>query len=186
MVLHPTDLSNLQMAVAVHVLALLMLPVMLFGLAGLNNKLGWDDPLAATAFIVYGFGMVAAMMSAAASGLIAPELVRRMPASDEATRQALGAMFRYTIYVNQAFAKVMVVASSLGVIGWSAAIAKSSMASRSITIAGIVSGRFGIVGVVSGHLQLNVHGFGLYMLLHATWLVLVGARLYRKDSWESL
>ena len=83
MIFHPTshDLigpvdqiarRNEIITVATHGLALVSIPISLFGFLGLSRRLGLDRPLVSAALVFYSFAAVAAMCAAVASGLIAP------------------------------------------------------------------------------------------------------------------
>jgi len=72
--------------------------------------------------IAYAFGAVAVMCAAVINGLVAPILTRQILTADESTRQVLDTVLMNNGLLNQAFAKVFVVASSFAVIFWSVCI----------------------------------------------------------------
>ena len=47
-------------------------------------------------------------------------------------------------------------------------------------IAGICIGGVALVALLSGHLRLDVHGFGIVVLLQAVWLIWIGVLLGRR------
>ncbi|MDT7605433.1 MAG: hypothetical protein QOF61_3430 [Acidobacteriota bacterium] len=193
MIFHPTghDLlaqsdevarRNEMITVAVHSLALAGTPVLIFGFFGLSRRLNFDRPLVSAAFIIYSFGSVAILCAAVASGLIAPTLTREILTEDAPTQQLLHSIFYYNGLLNQGFAKVFVVASSVAVIFWSVALPNVGGLARAVRIVGIVVGLLSLVALLSGHLRLNVHGFGLFVFAQTLWTVLVGALLCRSDD----
>jgi len=119
MIFHPTSHNLLEpvvqrdeiIAVATHTLALISIPISVFGFLGLSRRLGLDRPLVSAALVVYLFATVAAMCAAVASGLIAPVITRRMLIEDESTRQPLRLVLWYDSLLNQGFAKVFFTAS---------------------------------------------------------------------------
>src|SRR5689334_2571941 len=127
MIFHPTSHNLLEpvvqrdeiIAVATHTLALISIPISVFGFLGLSRRLGLDRPLVSAALVVYLFATVAAMCAAVASGLIAPVITRRMLTEDESTRQPLRLVLWYDSLLNQGFAKVFFTAFSLALILWS-------------------------------------------------------------------
>jgi hypothetical protein len=166
-----------DVTVVAHAIALVGLPISLFGFLGLTRRLEGAGPIPLAAFIVYAVGAAAVLIAAVASGLIAPGLSRQMAGADPAERESLHQLLRYTGAINQAFAAVFVVASSAAVVLWSAAIIRSGALSRGVGVAGLVIGGAGLVLFLSGHLRLNVHGFGAFLLAQAAWTVAAALQL---------
>jgi urea transporter len=173
---------NEMMTVVAHSLALVSIPLSLFGYVYLSYRLGWGRAATIAALVAYGFASVAAMGAAVASGFVAPAITRRMPAADESARQVLQTVFHYNGYLNQGFAKVFVVASSVAVILWSITLLKSSGFARIIGVIGCVVGIVSLAAFFGGHLRLNVHGFGLFIFAQSAWAILVGALLCRPED----
>lgn len=170
---------------AVHTLALVSVAISFFGALGLTRRLTSDNDIATAALVAYGFGALAAMCAAVASGLIAPNLVAGMLRGNEADRQVFQALFHYNGHVNQAFAKVFVVASCVAIVLWSIAILVNRKLARGAGFLGCFVGGLLVVELLSGHLRLDVHGFGLVMLGQGAWLALVGALLIRAPTLPS-
>jgi len=173
-----------RLVVAVHTLALVCIPVMFLGAMGLSRRLASPDRLSLCAVVAYGFAGVAAMNAAAVSGFVAPGIARQMAAATS-TREAVNAwsmLFTYSGTLNQAFAMVFVVASSAALVLWSAGILRNGVFSRGVGIYGCVLGPLTVVAVLSGHLRLNVHGFGLVVLGQAIWFVVAGVLLCRTEA----
>jgi hypothetical protein len=188
MSLHPTghdlfapgQLSPMaHMAVAVHALALMSMPVLFFGALGLSQHLGAGERFSVAALIAYGFAMVAGMNAAVFSGLVAPSLVRSISASDSSAAETWRIAFHYNGALNQGFARVFVVASSVAILLWSSSILRGAALSRGVAIYGCILGPVTVIAVLSGHLRLDVHGFGMVVLGQAVWLIIVGVLLCR-------
>jgi hypothetical protein len=62
---------------------------------------------------------------------------------------------------------------------WSAAVLKSRLLPRAVGLAGVVVGVAVLIAFLVGHLRLNVHGFGIVIVLQAAWLIWVGVLLCR-------
>jgi len=172
-------------AAATHALALFSAPVIYFGLIGLSRGLGTERPLVTAALVAYGFALAAVIPATVASGLVAPALTERMLAadpSDAATRDALHRIFAYNGLVNQGFSKVYVVASSLAVLCWSLALFGRGRFARLVALAGCVVGGLSLAAFFAGRLRLDVHGFGLFVLAQAAWVVLAGALVSRRGD----
>ena len=191
MALHPTGHDLLapgqfdriaRLVVAVHTLALASIPVMFSGTLGLSRRLASPDKLSVCAVVAYGFAGIAAMNAAALSGLVAPGLARQMAAATPASANLWSVLFTYNGFLNQAFAMVFVVASSVALTLWSASILRNGVLTRGVGVYGCVLGPLTVVAVLSGHLRLNVHGFGLVVLGQAIWFVIVGVSLIRNGT----
>jgi hypothetical protein len=193
MALHPTGHDLLapgqfdgiaRLIVAVHTLALASIPVMFLGTLGLSRRLATPDKVSVCALVAYGFAGIAAMNAAALSGLVAPGLARQMAAATPGseTTNLWSVLFTYNGFLNQAFAMVFVVASSVALTLWSASILRNGVLTRGVGVYGCVLGPLTVVAVLSGHLRLNVHGFGLVVLGQAIWFVIVGVSLIRNGT----
>ncbi|HEY7405086.1 MAG TPA: hypothetical protein VIB39_16285 [Candidatus Angelobacter sp.] len=194
MALHPTahDLTApghseamSQLNVAVHSLALVCIPILFLGAIGLTKRLNAPDRLALAGLVLFGFAEVAVMIAAVASGLIAPGLIHHMMAAEPGTASVWTAVLALNGHINQAFALVFVVASSAAIVLWSSAILENRAFVRVLGIYGWVLGPVTILAVVSGHLRLNVHGFGLVVLLQAIWFITAAVQLWRSNDASS-
>jgi len=121
------------------------------------------------------------MNAGVASGLLAPSIVRQMRDADPTAVPAWQVAFHYSGIVNQAFATVFVVASSLALLLWSASILRGKALPAGIGIYGMILSVLTMVGVLAGHVRLNVHGFGAIVLGQAIWYVSVAFQLYRES-----
>jgi hypothetical protein len=52
--------------------------------------------------------------------------------------------------------------------------------SRAVAVAGIAIGAGALLGFFGGHLQLDVHGFGVITFAQSAWLIWIGLLLCRK------
>lgn len=188
MSLHPTGTDVAQnasagghnvMAVGVHALAIAAIPVLLSGMLVLTMRLARSRDFAWLAFIVYSLASVAVMIAAVASGLIVTDLAHSYVSAEAAMRETLHAQMHLVGTINQAFAKVFVMFSSVAIMLWSIAMLRISTFGTALAALGIVAGVAMMLGVASGHLQLNIHGFGAVMLAQGIWMCWTGAVLMR-------
>ena len=190
MALHPTaqDVMGpgnaghmMQLNVAVHALALVCVPILFLGALGLTQRLAAPNRLALSGLALFGFAEVAVMIAAAASGLVAPGLVHHMAANP-----GMADMWRTVLilngHLNQAFAMIFVVASSAAIVLWSAAMLRYGGFSRPLGIYGCILGPLTVIAVLSGHIRLNVHGFGMVILGQAIWFISAGVLLWKEDQ----
>jgi hypothetical protein len=80
---------------------------------------------------------------------------------------------------NQAYAKVLVAASSVAIGIWSMEIVRTRLMRRAAGILGCIVAAVTLLILFSGHLTLDVHGFGAVVLGQAIWLIMVGLELRR-------
>lgn len=167
-------------AVATHSLALISCPVLLFGFIGLSRRLGWEWPSLA-ALTAFAFSTAAALGAAVASGLIAPVLTREILEAADPSREMLHNLLWYNGLVNQAFAKVLVVASFCAILIWSVHLVNLKLA-RITGIIGVIISLVSLAAFFAGHIRLDVHGFGMLVLAQSFWNILVGIFLFRTEK----
>jgi hypothetical protein len=165
----------------VHGAAIAAIPMLFLGLLGLSRRLGFDD-LSVAATVSYGLGAIAVFGAAVASGFVATEAIGRMIEVGEDASGMYHALLASTGWWNQAFATVGVGASATAILLWSAAILRSSRVPRLFGVAGAVIGGAILLAFLSGHLRLNIHGFGIVVLAESLWFIGVGALLIRESE----
>lgn len=169
LVMHPTghDLANdpndrmQTVNHLVHGIAIVCLPLLATGLAGLCAWLRWSMT-ASLAFAVYLLSSACNLVAAMMSGFVAPRLL-----SGDAPPDA--SLLHYTHDINQAFATSAVVAAGIAFVLWGMALhlrGKTWLAVLGVAIGIVQAG-----GVLSGLLQLDVKGILLATALQATWLL---------------
>ncbi len=164
---------------AVHWLALASLPLLILGFLGLSRRLRLRRALVSSALITYILACAAVMCAAVFSGLVAASVVRQILSADPSDRSIGQALLVYTGQLNQGFARVHVAASSVAVVLWSISILRTRAFARAVGVLGCVIGGATLLVLVSGHLRLNVHGFGLVVAAQSAWAVLIGVLLCR-------
>ena len=86
-------------------------------------------------------------------------------------------VMHFNFELNQALAGCGVLATSAAVFAWSCVLIRSPVAWRVIGLLGAAVGLVAASLFVGGHLQLNVHGFGLFLFAQALCMMAVGVRL---------
>ena len=173
---------NEMITIATHSLALFSSPLLFFGFLGFSRRLGFDHPLVSAAIIFYGFAVLGGTCAAVINGLVAPVITRQILTADESNGQLLRLILMNNTLLNQAFSKVFVVASSLAIVFWSARIIKVSGFAQIVSMLGYIIGLVGVLGLLSGHLRLNAHGFGILIFGQMIWTILVATLLFRFDD----
>jgi hypothetical protein len=188
MILHPTGRELFApgqlvpaafLAASVHALAIASMPVSFLGALALSRRVESPLRLAVAALVVYAFALATAMMAAIVSGFVGPGLAREIIDAEPSAGQAWHIVLDYNHRLNQGFARTYAVASSAAIVLWSASILRSRSLAPGVAIYGLLVGPAIVLAVLSGHLRLNVHGFGLIVLAQAVWFVVAGALLGR-------
>jgi hypothetical protein len=163
----------------VHSLALASLMVLFLGALGLAQRLKRADRLDIAALVLFAFASVAVMSAAVMDGLVAPNILRRLVEAGAGAGESWRIVFRYNFEINQAFARLYAVTSSIAIILWSISMLKNRALARGLGIYGCVIGPVAVLAVASGRLGMDVHGFGAVVLGQAIWFVTAGVLLRR-------
>jgi hypothetical protein len=178
MALHPTgnQLVNAGIVVlniAVHTLAIFACPILFLGAIALTRAIEDGRRVATAAVVFYTFALFAGVIAGAMSGYVVSDIFRRIGlAPDPQTAQFWRVMLRYSGILNQAFARILVIGGAAAIILWSCA-----MRMRALRWYGIVSNAAIIIAVLWG-LPLDVHGYGLVVLLQGGWFLTVGVKMW--------
>jgi hypothetical protein len=164
---------------AAHGLAIASLPVSFLGALALSRRLASPSRLATAALVIYGFALAAVQNAAVVSGFVAPRLVKGMIDATGPAGDGWEMLLDYNYWLNQAFARVYVVASFTAIFLWSLAIVRTRALGAVVGVYGLVMAPVAILAVVAGHVRLGVHGFGLIMIVQGLWLVAAGVGLLR-------
>lgn len=186
MAFHPTGAEMLRdfdgratTNIAAHALAMLAVPVAMFGAMALARRLDPGAGLARLALTFYGFGQVAVLLAAIASGLVATAMVSDILAGVGAEAESARQLLRYTSTLNHAFATVFVAASSIAIAFWSLVMLGARDFPRWVAWLGLAVGVALVAITLLGRLRLDVHHFGLVVLAQSVWLVASGVCLVR-------
>jgi hypothetical protein len=182
MAFHPTGGGHAALALAVHALAITAAPIAFYGGWVLTRRLAAGGPLPELALAFYGLSVVATLLAATASGLMMPDLIARASGLQGEARATAGAVMHYNYALNQAFATVLVAASSIAIGLWSMEIVRTGLMRRAARVLGCVAAAIALLALFSGHLMLDVHGFGAVVFAQSAWLITVGAELRRTGS----
>jgi hypothetical protein len=179
----PTQVESVaRMTIVVHSIALFALPFLFIGGLGISQRIGWDSSGAVAALIFFGFALVAMMNAIVIDGLVTPGLARAMVKAGSDQAAAWKVALSHNGLLDGAFMNVFLMASSLAIALWSAAMARSA---RGIAIFGCLIAVATIASQVTGLLSQHPHLFFLVLIAQVIWLVINGAALGRfKNSGE--
>lgn len=163
----------------VHGLALGSLALVVFGCQALARRLGSGG------LVAYGAGAAAGGVAAVLNGFVAPGLIAEALDPGSAAHDSARLLLDYNQRLNQAFAGVLVVATWSAVLLWSLAILRGRRLARGVGVYGLVAAPVALGAYLSGHVRLDVHGFGLLVLLQSLWFVAAGLALWRGGAQAS-
>jgi len=160
----------------VHSLALASLMVLFLGALGLSQRLKSADRFGTIGLVLFAFASIAVMNAAVMDGLVAPNVMRRIVEAGAGAGESWRVAFRYNFEVNQGFARLDAVTSSIAIVFWSLSILLNRTLARGLAIYGCVIGIPSVIAVAAG-LGMDVHGFGAVVLGQAIWFVTAGVLL---------
>jgi hypothetical protein len=163
--------------IGVHALAIAGVPFSFLGALALTRRLDSPGRLALAGLVIYGFGLIAVMIAPAISGLVGTDILRHIIAKGP-DREQWRTLMEYNHLINQAFARIFVVASSSAIALWSLLIVKNRALPLAIGLYGLLLGPTVIIAILTG-LSLDVHGFGLIIFSQAIWFIVTGILLMR-------
>jgi hypothetical protein len=168
---------------AVHIVAIITVPFAFLGALVLARYIDSPNRLAMSALAIYGFALAAIVSAATFSGLVAIPILQKIVEQPQSAAQWEG-FATYSSIVNQGFARIYTILTSIAIALWSVQIVRTRMLPRAAGIYGLVVAPVTFIAVASGHVRLDVHGFGAVVLLQGIWLIAVGAALYRTTRTE--
>jgi hypothetical protein len=176
----PAEVDHVaRMLIGVHSLAMASIPVIFLGAWGMSRRIGGADRLAWAGLVLYAVASIAVMNAAVCDGLLAPNLIRQIVSATPETRDGSRLVMNYNFQMNQAFARVYAVASSLAVVLWAVSILRNRTLGRGVGVYGVVLGAVTVAGIFSGFLTPDRHGFGMLIFGQAIWFLIVAAGLWR-------
>lgn len=170
--------------IGVHVLAIAGVPFSFLGAFALTRRLDSPGRLALVGLVIYSLGLVAVTIAPAISGLVGTEILRHIIARGADSDQ-WRTLMAYNFLINQAFAKIFVVASCSAVALWSLKVVTSRTLPVAIGIYGLLLGPVVVIALISGVLSLDAHGFGLVIFSQAIWFIVAGILLSRSRETPS-
>jgi hypothetical protein len=175
----PAEVDHVaRMLIIVHSLALACIPVVFLGAWGMTRHVGGADRLAWAGLVLYAIASIAVVNAAVCDGLMAPVLMRKIIAASAETRDMWQTLMNFNFQMNQAFARVYAVGSSLAVVLWSVSILRYRTLGRGVGIYGVVLGAVTAAGICSGFLTPDRHGFGMLIFGQAIWFLIVAGGLW--------
>lgn len=183
MALHPTGgspervMKIATIAFGVHVLAIIGVWIQAVGFLRFSLALRPGRPLVDAGLVAFLLALVTVTLAAIASGMMSVELAERALDAEPAEQPIWRVAMVCNFLVNGIMAQIYIVAFSVSVLFWSLSLLRISTAWKILGGAGVLVSGAGLVAQISGHLQHNVHDFGLYVFATAAWTIALGALL---------
>jgi hypothetical protein len=178
-VITPAQFEKLAaLMTGVHVFAIIGIPFLFLGALALSRHLEMGGRLALIGLVIYSLGLVAVMIAPAMSGLVGTQILRKTVAHGADVAQ-WRLLMEYNFLINQAFAKIFVVASCTAIALWSFLMVKGRALSTGLGVYGLLLAPVIVVAMIAGALSLDAHGFGLIVFCEAIWLIAAGTLLIR-------
>ncbi len=186
---HPTtsahDLADVVAEIAsesgttrvVHAGMIVAMWTLLFGLLEFAAGLGWKLARARFGAIFYGAGVLSLTGAALVNGFVVPAFAARYVGSTAADLAAVGPVLRVCFESNQALAAAGVIAVSAGIVFWSSVMIGTARGGSAIGVLGFAVGALPVIGLLTGHLRLHLHGMAAVVVAQAVWNVAVSVRL---------
>ncbi|MBX7248299.1 MAG: hypothetical protein K1X35_04530 [Caulobacteraceae bacterium] len=162
-----------------HGIALVALPLTLFGLAAFSRRMGLRRPSALAGLVFFAVAVASVMNAALMSGFVQASLMDAYVGASPAERALLPRLMDYTHMLNQAWAMVFSAASAAAIGLWSLGLlsTRGSRAAGWLGLAVAVGGL--LLLALGGHDALSVHGYMLVALGEGAWLARVALMLWR-------
>lgn len=184
MVLHPNG-GNIEHIIRIksvlafsHSIAIFCLPFIGFGFWGLSQLLQTKTKAATLGFIIFSFGLFAAMIAATINGLTLPNFASNY-ATGENDISTVKKIIYYGKYINISMATIFISATSLAVGIWSVLIIKTNQIAKWIGYFGLTIIAFGLIGVFLKFNFTDLLGFRTFTFGLVTWKIAVGINMLK-------
>ena len=174
----------IAVVIGVHALAIAGLPFSFLGTLALSRRIDSPNRIAIVALVIYGFSLVATMAAATMSGLVTPGVLRHMVAHDSGSDQWRMFM-EYTHSINQGFARIGAVGSSLAIILWSITVLMRRSLHYALGVYGLLVGLCILVALFAGELDVELHGFRIITFAQSLWFIIAAILLWRSSATEN-
>ena len=129
--------------------------------------------------IAYAAGIAAGSAAALVNGFIVPAIAAAHAGTEGGSLEMLRAILILCHFINNLCARVDVIAVSAATVLWSILLVHRSGGWRSAGIVGLACGLIPLIAIAAGDLRMDLHGFGLFVLLQGIFGVAAGIQLLR-------
>ncbi len=144
---------------------------------GLTVRLGHHRLLPVTGLLMFSVGIFGYSLAAIASGFVAPEIAEIFAGTSTAQMEQGRNLLRISWVVNQAFANLGLIGTSLAILAWGGALITHTGVARVTGVLGIFAGVLPVLLLLSGYLHLDVTGMTMVVVLHCVWYLIIGIQM---------
>ena len=185
MVLHPVAgsfehlIQIATMAMIVHSIALVSIPILFFGYLGLTSMLRTNMTLSLIALSTMTFGLIAVSLAATVNGLVLPLFINRFANAGEESLEVAKMILAYNTSLNHAFDYIYIVSAAVGIVLWSVVMWGSSRNRNWVALSGIILALLALIALFGGFVFTDLHGFRSFIFGLVLWNVLAAFVLIR-------
>jgi hypothetical protein len=162
----------------VHGALIAVVGLLVAGFSCLATRLGRNSLIARAGLVAYGLGAIAMSAAALVSGFIVTQFLAPYRDRPEAELEMVRHILGLCRTVNQVCSSVGVMGMAVAVLLWSSLLVRRSGPSFAVGVLGCVAGAGLVIGVLSGHLRMDVHGMLAFTLVQLAWSVGVSVLLF--------
>lgn len=188
MIIHPVG-TNIEHIIELskplqitHTLAIFCLSFILFGFYGLTHKLSDKRKISTLAFIIIGFGLVAAMLAALFNGLALTFFLNQYSDNLEQNNAIIKPIVNYGFAINKGLDYVFIVSFCLAISIYSVIMIISKKLPKWIGYFGIVILIFALIGAVTNFMFTSHSGFRIFVFSIAGWILCSGISLIKSNK----
>ena len=152
--------------------------LILLGLLGLADRLGMRRLAVRAGVIAFAMGTIGIMGAALINGFAVPAMIAG-DASSDASDPAVNAVISLAHHAAMALIYMGISAVCAAVLAWSAVLLRRGGPGSALGWLGMVCGALPVLGLVSGHMHVDLHGMIGFAALQAIWYVAIAVQLIR-------
>ncbi len=188
MALHPAGgsfehlLKITKVIVVAHTIAILSVPIILFGFLGLHQSFNQARSLSTFAFIIMALGDIAVMNAAALNGLVLPMFINSYKDATPEVIEAIRPILKYNSTLNHAFDYIFIGATCLAILLWSVAILRTKNFPVWLAYFGILLNVGFLMGLLLDFNFVNLYGFRIFIFSLVGWIVAAGFLMIKSKN----
>jgi len=183
MALHPYEGSIahlfkvITMVIITHSIAIISIPIVLFGFWGLTKRLGGDKIISIIAFITICLGMISVMLAAGVNGVAMPLFLTAYKNAPPEIINTLKPILVYSGALNHMFDYIFIGFMCIAVMLWSITIIRTKSLPVWIGYVGMGLFALTIILMLAGFVLVDLMGFRTFIFLFVAWILVVGVQL---------
>ena len=165
----------------VHGLLITLLVLMCSAYVSFAQFLGLSRLLVHTGLVAFLAASACGVVAGLINGFIVPATAAAFAGADQTTTSALVPVLRLCRETNGVCAKANVVWASGAILLWSVALLRRRGIAAIAGLVGLICGTLPLALLATGHLPMNVQGFGTFVVLQGVFAIAAGLVLIRKS-----